>query len=84
MHVTHDLNNWSDHDLLIVSYDINVVQSVGISRKKHRQKFAWSKASVDDIDQYKNNLSREVSAIIFSHAVDALACSDLNCGILII
>lgn len=58
--VDHKLDNLSDHDPLIITFDLDISLSNMVNHN-YRQKFVWYKATVKEIDAYKKKLTDTLS-----------------------
>lgn len=76
--VIHDNDNTSDHSLLTSKLNIKrEVDKTKLNNINRNQNVLWSKASKDDIEEYKTLLNIYLEAVIIP--TDILNCSDLSC-----
>jgi hypothetical protein len=75
--VDHTPDNLSDHDPIVVTFDLNISLPAMLVNN-YCKKFVWYKATANDIDAYKKNLSEMLSVITVP--VDTLTCYNCQCN----
>ena len=61
--VMHDFDNMSDHSVVTMSLSIDMLDSYEFIHMDHVSKPLWSKATDDQISEYKSQLSKLVNDI---------------------
>jgi exonuclease III len=72
--VLHNVNNLSDHDPIFLCLNIDV-KHIELRARIFTPRVSWVKASVNDVNNYRATLSRNLKSI--NLPADALLCTDL-------
>ena len=75
-YVVHDVNNTSDHEPIFLQLDLDV-EFIKLAGRVRTPRTSWTKAKVDDLQQYHLCLSNYLYDIPLPH--EALLCRDVTC-----
>lgn len=76
-YVSHDVDNLSDHDPILLHLDLNV-QYVGFAAKLYTPRASWKKASDLNLSHYRSALSRNLANLHLQ--TEVFTCHDMNCS----
>ena len=66
VYAMHDVDNTSDHEPIVLQLclQVNLVKFIQYSDRVHMPQIAWSRASAEDCDRYRNCLSQALRGVI--------------------
>ena len=75
-YVTHDVENTSDHESLLLQLLLEV-KLLGTRKRVHKPHASWTRASESDLCKYRSELGQRLHLIKLP--TDALVCGNLAC-----